>query len=371
MLGLFQKTIYDIDPPAFGLDISDRSLKVAMIKKEAEHWSLASFYTASVPRGVITNGEIVDQKKASSIIRRSLQRVYGEKIRSRYVVCSLPEEKAFTRVIQLPKMRQSEAKEAVKWEAENNIPFRIDEVYLDWQVIHPIENHLDHCDILIVAAPRALIDGYSELLEGSNLIPKIFEVESIAIVRSVVKESISKIPILIIDLGQMRTSFIIFSGYALRLTSSLEISGTSLTDVIAKGLNLDQKTAEKIKKHYGLSRKDKTGEQVFECLVPALTDLVEQIKNLINFYQSHAKHQHLTKFDVPTSVSKIILCGGGATLKGLDSFLALNLKINVEKANPWVNILRSPLREVPELSYEKSLSYTTALGLALRGAKKF
>lgn len=371
MFNLFQKTIYDIDPPAFGLDISDRSLKAAMLNKGAERWSLAGFVTASIPPGVITDGEIIDQKKASSIIRQSLQKVRGEKIKSRYVVCSLPEEKAFIRVIQLPKMKQSEAKEAVKWEAENNIPFHIDEVYLDWQIIPPIEDHLDHCDILIVAVPRTLVDGYSELLERSNLTPKIFEVESVAIVRSVIEESVSNTPVLIIDFGQMRTSLIMFSGYALRITSSLGISGALLTDVIARGLKLDQKAAEKLKKQYGLLGKDKSGKQVFECLIPALTDLVEQIKNYINFYQSHAKHQHLTKSDTLPSISKIILCGGGAALKGLDSFLALNLKTTVEKANPWINILRPPLREIPELSYEKSLSYTTTLGLALRGAKKF
>ena len=118
-------------------------------------------------------------------------------------------------------------------------------------------------------------------------------------------------------------------------------------------------------------KKNKEGESVFDCLIPALTDLTEQIKNYLEFYQSHAKHEHLKTSSVPSAISKIILCGGGAALKGIDSFLGLNLKIPVETANPWVNILRPPLREIPELSYDQSLRYTTALGLALRGIKKF
>ena len=66
---------------------------------------------------------------------------------------------------------------------------------------------------------------------------------------------------------------------------------------------------------------------------------------------------------------KIFLCGGGANLKGLTNFLSLELKIPVELGNPWTNILPEPLREVPELPYEKSLAFTTTLGLSLRGIK--
>ena len=69
-------------------------------------------------------------------------------------------------------------------------------------------------------------------------------------------------------------------------------------------------------------------------------------------------------------VEKILLCGGGANLKGLANFLALELKSPVELGNPWINILPEPLKEIPELPYEKSLSYTSTLGLALRGIKE-
>ncbi|MDP2967330.1 MAG: pilus assembly protein PilM, partial [bacterium] len=127
--------------------------------------------------------------------------------------------------------------------------------------------------------------------------------------------------------------------------------------------------AEKLKLKYGLTTKaGPEGGEVFEALIPALTDLIEQIKAHLSYYQTHASHEHLSPNG--KKVSKILLCGGGANLKGLTDFLSSELKIPVELGNPWINILPKPLKEVPELPYEKSLSYTTALGLALRGVRE-
>lgn len=371
MFKLFQKSFYEIDPPAFGLDISDFSLKIAALEKDAKHWKLAGFTATSIPSGIIIDGEVKEEEKAIPILKESLSVVRRSGITSRYVVASLPEEKAFIRVIQLPKMKYGEVREAVKWEAENNIPMSIDEIYLDWQIIVPIKNHLDHFDVLIIAVPRTIVDQYVRLFEKSGLISKVFEVESVAIARSVIGGDTSGKPVLIIDLGQARTSFIVFSGHTLRFTSSLGISGASLTDVIARELKVDEASADKLKVAHGLLKKDKEGERVFECLIPAMTDLVEQIKNYLEFYEGHAMHEHLARPEKRLPISKIILCGGGAALKGLENFFVLNLKLPVEKANPWVNILSPPLKEIPGLSYEESLGYTTALGLALRGAQKF
>ena len=103
-------------------------------------------------------------------------------------------------------------------------------------------------------------------------------------------------------------------------------------------------------------------------MIPALTDLIEQIKRYLSYYQTHASHEHLPPNG--KGVSKIFLCGGGANLKRLTDFLSTELKIPVELGNPWINILPEPLKEVPELPFEKSLSYTTALGLALRELKE-
>jgi len=368
-----------LKPEAFGLDISDLSLKIVKLKKKRGIFGLASFGETEIPSGIIEEGEIKDKKSLAEIIKVSLKKVKGEKLKTNYVICSLPEEKAFLQVVPLPIMKEEELKKAIYFEAENYIPLPEAEVYLDFQIVKPLYNHLDHLDVLIAALPKKIIDSYISCLKKARLIPGILEIESLAITRSLVKNEVSPFPILLIDFGATRTSFIIFSGYSSRFTSSIPVSSQKFTEAISKDLGVDLVEAEKLKIKFGLSEKyrlkveNQTKKEVergriFEALVPPLTDLVEQIKIHLSYYHTHAHHEHLPPNG--REVEKIILCGGGANLKGLTDFLSPELKIPVELGNPWINILPEPLKELPELSYEKSLSYTTALGLALRGIKE-
>ena len=369
-----------LKPEAFGLDISDLSLKIIKLKphsrsfpslrgeKEKKFFGLASFGEEKIKPGIIEEGEIKDEEALVKVIKESLTKVKGQKLKTKHVVASLPEEKAFLQVIQMPKMAEEELKSAVQFEAENYIPLPIGEVYLDSQIVPPVYNHLDHLDVLIAALPKKTIDPYLSCLKKAGLIPKALEIESQGIARALVKNEVSPFPILLIDLGATRTSFIIFSGYSLRFTSSIPVSSQKFTEAISKTLKIDIAEAEKLKIKSGLKKESKEEKEVFEAMIPALTDLIEQIKRYLSYYQTHASHEHLPPNG--KGVSKIFLCGGGANLKRLTDFLSTELKIPVELGNPWINILPEPLKEVPELSFEKSLSYTTALGLALRELKE-
>ncbi|MBL7150150.1 MAG: type IV pilus assembly protein PilM [Candidatus Pacebacteria bacterium] len=357
-----------LKPEAFGLDISDLSLKIIKLKKKRGVLGLASFGEAEIKSGIIEEGEIKDEEALAKIIAEAILKVKGEKLKTKYVACSLPEEKAFLQVIQMPKMTEEELKKAVRFEAENYIPLPIEEVYLDFQIVKPLYNHLDHLDVLIAALPKKTVDSYTSCLKKAGFIPWVLEIESQAISRALVKNGVSPFPLLLIDLGATRTGFIIFSGYSLRFTSSIPVSSQKFTEAISRSLKVSFSEAEKLKLKYGLGSKDKKeGEAVFEALIPVLTDLIKQIKTHLSYYQTHAFHEHLPPDG--KGVFKIFLCGGGTNFKGLGDFLSSELKIPVEISNPWINILPEPLKEVPELPYEKSLSYTTALGLALRGIK--
>lgn len=363
---------------AFGLDISDLSFKVAKLEKKGGFLSLASFGNFPIRTGVIEKGEIKQKKSLVNIIKESIPKVWGKPIKEKDVVASLPEEKAFLQVIQMPIMEEEELAGAVKYEVENYIPLPIEDVYLDFQMVPPVYDGLDHLDVLIAALPKEIVDSYVEVLKEVGLRPLALEIESQAIARALVKNQMSPIPLLIIDLGATRASFIIFSGYSLRFTSSIPVCGRTFTEAVAKNLNIGFIRAERAKKRYGLSKKVKIrvrdgmekkvekGE-VFEALIPPLTDLIEQIKKYLSFYQTHASHEHLPPNG--RGVEKILLCGGEANLKGICEFLSSQLKIPVEKGNPWINILPEPIKEIPRLFFEESLKYTTALGLALRGIR--
>jgi len=388
-----------LKPEAFGLDISDLSLKIIKLKRKGKFLTLSSFLEEDIGQGIIKEGEIKDEEGLVKIIKESLPKIKGEKLWTKYVVASLPEEKAFLQVIQLPRMPEEDLKSAVIYEAENYIPLPIEEVYLDSQIVPPLYNHSDHFDVLIAALPKKIVDPYLSCLKKAGLYPKALEIESLAIARALIKKEISPFPTLLIDFGATKTSFIIFSGYSVRFTNSIPVSSHGLTEVISKTMKVDFKKAEELKIKYGLdiiekivfSKKSKdsrvdelcssppfaaarvfekeiTGnKKIFETLIPALTDLTEQIKKCLDFYRTHASPEHL--LPEMEDVKKIFISGGGANLKGLADFLSSGLGIPVAFGNPWINILPEPLKEVPELSFEESLRYTTALGLALRGVK--
>jgi type IV pilus assembly protein PilM len=353
--------IFSQKPTAFGLDISDLSLKIAKLEKKRGGLKLASFGQAKIPKGVIKGGEVKDEKALGEIIKKSLAEVQGKKIKTKYVVLSLPEEKSFLDILQIPVVKKEELEMAVRFEAENHIPLPLTEVYFDFEEIEPVFAHPKYLEVLIAATPQKIVDPYLAALKEADLEPQVLEVECLAIVRALVKEKKTTRPLLIIDFGETRTSFVIFSGKSIRFTSTIPVSSRGLTESIAKNLKISFKKAEKLKIEQGLEGE----KEVFEAMIPPLTDLVEQIKTYLEYYHSHIPKDQLLHDG--KELEKILLCGGGSLLKGLDGFLSSSLKITVELGNPWANILAEPLKEVPELSFKESIKYTTALGLALRG----
>ena len=179
-----------LKPEAFGLDISDLSLKIVKLKKKKNLLSLASFGEMEITPGIIEGGEVKKEEELAKVIKEAISKVKGEKIKTKYVVCSLPEEKAFLQIIQMPLMKEEELKKAIYFEVENYIPLPIGQVYLDYQIVKPVLNHLDHFDVLIVALPKKIVDSYLSSLKKANLWPVVLEIESQAIARALIKNEV-------------------------------------------------------------------------------------------------------------------------------------------------------------------------------------
>jgi len=366
--------LFNLKPESFALDISDPSLKVVKLNQSGNNLTLASFGEILLKPGIIKRGEIKKEDDLVDAIKKLIIGIEGEKIKTKHVICSLPEEKAFLQVIKMPKMSDEDLKSAVIYESENYIPLPIESVYLDFQVVSSKEDSQE-MEILIAALPKKIVDSYINCLKKAGLRPLSLEIESLAIARALIKKGFTEKPVLLIDLGFSRTGFAIFSGTSVRFTSSIQVSSNNFTQIIAKNLNLDEGAAEKLKIRHGLegkisfkTKEEKTKKKieksmVFEALIPALTDLVQQIKRCQDYYQNHAFSQGLSSNMI---IEKVLLCGGGANLKGLAELLSIELKMPIDLGNPWINISPRNSADLP-LSLEKSLSYTTALGLALKG----
>jgi len=346
----------ELKQAAFGLDISDHSLKIAQLKRSGHFFKLVSFNEVLLKPGLVRDGEIKKPAELSEIIKKAVKEARVGKIKTKNVVVVLPEKKAFLEVIPMPRLAENDLKSAIIWEAENHIPLPLEKVYLDYQTISSAAHQdLNRIDVLLAAFPAEIIDSYLDCLTKANLKPVVLEPESLAISRVVVPQEEAEKPFFLIDFGATRTIFIIFAFGSVRFVFLPNFSSSQLDEAIAQTMHIDLIKAEELKIKYGLANKStKIGQQVSACLQPFLNDLVEQVKTYLAYGEKEIKNQ---------KIEKILISGGGAKLKGLTAFLSAELNLTVDLANPWVN-LRKDI--TPDLQKE-FLNYAGVLGAALRG----
>lgn len=350
-------------PPAFGLDISDRTAKfMKLVRNRRGGFRVAFFGEVDIPEGVVSAGEIKKPEELGRILG-DLRDVTGAKIRDRFVVASLPEEKSFVRVIQLPKVKAQEIHSVIKWELEGNIPLALPELYFDYEVLTPVANQLDHYDVLVTAFPKALVDSYVAVLKREGFALAALELESQAISRAVAGDAVTKDAFIIVDIGAAHTGFVIFGGGSIIFTVSIEIGGKDLDAAIMKKLGAQLEEARKLKKAVGLDRRYQRGV-LFEALVPVLSPITDEIKKQLWFYRDHAEHRH----GMTPEIIRVILSGGDANLIGLEKYLSLALKKEVSLAAPFMKLIGENIAMLPPLAKNDTLRYTTTIGLALRGA---
>ncbi len=348
---LLNKNIINFEPKIFGLDLSDLSIKFFQIEKEGRADKIKGFASFDIPAGSMDDGEIIDKERLAATIKSALERT--KKINTNKIICSLPESKAFIRIITIPDMTEKEAHEAVKWEMEANLPLPLSETYFDWQFLESKDAGKQL--VLTAAVSKRVVDDWMEVLSSAGLSVYGLEIESIATIRSLIPND-SQETSLIVDIGARRTSFIISEGSVPYFTSSIPFSSEGINDAIGKGLNLDPEESEKSKIDNGIANQD-GANPIFNAVAPLMENLVMEIIKTMDFYGDMSQKT--------AGINKIILCGGGSNLKGLPDFLNRRIGKEVIMGDPWVNLKFG--HELPPIDKENSARYATVIGLALRG----
>lgn len=351
-------------PPAFGLDISDRAAKfMKLAKNQSGGFDIVQFGETEIPDGIVVGGEIKKPEDLGKLIG-DLRDAEGKPMRDRFVVASLPEEKSFVRVIQLPKVKLQEIDSVIKWELEGNIPLALPELYFDYEVLEPLADHLDHYDVLVTAFPKSLVDSYTTVLKQKGFALSALELESQAISRAAVDDPRQKEAVIIVDIGATHTGFVIFGGGSMIFTASITMGGKNFDETIMKSRGISREEARNLKLTIGLDRRKENGA-IFDALIPALSVITDEIKKQLWFYRDHAEHRH----GADPEIRRIIISGGDANLIGIEKYLSLALKKEVITARPFAKLLGAKqIVTMPPLRKNDILRYTTTIGLALRGA---
>lgn len=337
-----------------GLDIGFSSIKVVSLEKEGDSFKLVSLGSIPSPTpGMLSDAE-EDLQSVAEAIKKLLT---ATKIEAKEVVAALPESKVFTRVIDdLPYLSDAELSSAIRYAAEEFIPMPLSDVSLNWQVLMRADakNKNAKTVILAIASPKNAINKYIKVLSQAELRPKALETETIAVTRSLVGNNPFSPSTLIIQMGATTTDFAIVTKGLIWLTRSISTGGMALTRTIAQHFNFELNQAEEYKKVYGLLE-DQLEGKVLEVLRPVVDIVVGECKRVIQSFE--------TKYPQST-IKRVVLSGGGAKMPGIVIYLANNLGLEVQEADPWYSIAKEK-GLISRLSQDAP-SYAVAVGLALR-----
>jgi len=367
-----------------GLDISDLSLKFVQLNKIRNKIKIQAMGKVKLPAGLIEGGEIKNKEAVVKEIKKLIANPQFGKASSMEIISCLPETKTFIKLIEVEKT-PNPLSEIISNEIEKNIPIPINEMYYDWQIIKSMD---DKQLVLVGAAPQNTVNQYTDLLKEAKYSIVAMEIEPVSICRSLLTEEAFKARgkseknYGIIDIGAKRTSMIIYSKNTILFTASMPISGEEATNRIAETLKIKSIQAEKAKIICGFDEKKAEGI-IKNILADTTQELIKKIHEAIEFYNAH--------FSARGPINEILLCGGGANIKNLDEIISKEFSIPVKRGNALINLSESSekfsniLKEkhsleidlnkknnkkqnkILSITQDASLTFSTAIGLALRG----
>lgn len=339
--------------PALCFDLSDRSMKY--LEFCAKHGSVlvkrSGLY--KIPEGIIEKGEIKQKNKLVDFLK-----TVKEKLHSKYIIASLPEEKVFVSKIQIPVMDKKNIRESIELQLDQYVPLSANEAVFDFDIIG--EDRKDnHIDVDLIVFPGTFVKGYRNTFVEAGFAPLAFEMEAQAFVRAVVPRGETE-SIMVIDFGRTRATFAIVSKGKIQFTTTIGVAGEEVDKAIMNNLGVDLEQADKVKKEAGFI-KSKNNERLFNAILPIVSVIKDEAVREIVYWNSHQEESEKES----AKISKILLCGGESTLAGFPEYLSYELKTKVEISNPWVNAL-SFEDYIPEMELKDALAYSTVIGLALR-----
>lgn len=339
--------------PAVGLDISDQTIKYAEIKQLPDRIVLRELGVIAVASGAIERGEIQDNNTVVAVL---------EKIRTtlnvQFVNVALPEERVWLFNLSIPKVAADEIRDAILFRIEEHVPLEKKDTIFDFEIITQDKFTMM---LQVHAVSRQLVETYRTLLEAAGFYPRAFELEAQSTVRAIEREQNTN-PYLLVDFGGMRTTVsVVVSGVVVQ-TSTLKLSGQSITIAIQEALNIDVDKAEAIKQSTGMLPISDTADPILvsaqEVIRNALQIIIPTIQQQVTVWQRAST-------ETLPPVNRIMICGGGSRMPGLIQYLEESLGMVVEPAS----VVEVPVRKNPRaqktLDLDDRLAYATAIGLAL------
>ncbi len=342
--------------PVVGLDIGSSAIKAVELKASGKGWKVVAFGIEPLPPDAIVDGAIIDGTAVADAIRRLFERLG---IKNRDVAASLSGNAVIVKKITLPAMTDTELATSITWEAEQYIPFDIQDVNLDYQILtRPPKGAAAGAtmDVLLVAAKKETIADYTGVIAQAGRVPAIVDVDAFALQNAYEANYGARDAIVaLLNIGASAININIVRGDQSLFTRDVPIGGNAYTEALQKDFQIAQESADLLKRGYPADGLDPT--QTGPSLQMVTEAMLLEVQKTLDFFRGTTGADH---------IDLLLVTGGGSQVSGLVEALHDRLGYPVEVLDPFKTISFDAAKfGVPVLT-EAAAASTVAVGLALR-----
>ena len=339
-----------IEPIA--LDIGSTHIKVVQLKGSGKNYSLVKFGMVPLPPEVIVEGAVMDANRVSEAIKELLAE---QKIKTKEVVLSVSGSSVIIKRISIADMTDEELAESIKWEAEQYIPFSIDDVNVDFQKLGPGAAE-GQADVLLVAVKKDKINDYVNLVKDAGIEPVVVDVDAFALANMCelnyeVETGITAL----LNIGASVMNINILRDGVSIFTRDITVGGNRYTEALQRDAGLSYEDAERVKRGESAAGVDQ--EQLAGIMAAVTEDIVGEIQRSFDFFRSTTGSDR---------VSRVLISGGCAKIAQFTKLLSERLEIPVDIINPFKNIKVDPKHFDAKFISETAPLAAVAVGLAMR-----
>jgi type IV pilus assembly protein PilM len=342
-----------------GLDVGSSSIKAVELSKKSKNknFELTHMGVAQVPAEAIVQGAFLNSSAITEAIQEAIE---NAKIKTPNVAAAVCGHSVIVKKVSLPQMTRDELDEQIRWEAEQYIPFDVNEVNLDFQILESSDGE-GQMDVLLVAAKKDLIDDYVQVIREAGLTPVAVDVAGFAI-ENAFEANYDTAPddvIALVNIGAQVVNINIMAGGVPCFTRDITTAGNQYTEEIQKALSISFEEAERIKLGgQGTDSQDVVPQEVEQAMQSVTETVIGEISRSLDFYAATTAESR---------INKVYLSGGSARVPGLEAAFHERTGLDVETLNPLSRMLPSD-RFDQEYLDDVSASLSVGVGLALREA---
>lgn len=311
-----------------GLDIGSSAVTAVELKATGQGFKVTAFGTEPVPPDSIVDGAIIDGTAVADAIRRLFD---SHKIRTKDVVASLSGNAVIVKKITLPQMTEAELAESIYWEAEQYIPFDIQDVNLDYKVLDPgpAGEQKGTMDVLLVAAKKEKIADYTGVIAQAGRSAAAVDVDAFALQKAcAVNYGLEPGQVLaLLNVGASATNINIISGEQSVFTRDISIGGNAYTEALQKELSLPYDSAIALK--HGQDVEGARYEDARPVLRAVTENVMLEIQKTFDFFKATTAVDH---------IDRVLVSGGGSCVEGFFDQLRERFAAPIEPLDPFRNI---------------------------------